>query len=138
MTHKQFNFIKQWCNYICDTYTNLSNDVALFISCQFALESNFGESELATNYNNITGMRRALVRPSTCREIKGSYFAAYSSLVDCVADYFLCLAFHRLEHCDLCSVKAFIPAINKWYCLEKDYIHKITQIYNNFKSFKND
>ena len=84
---------------ICDSLRkyNLTNEVKIFIACQFALESNFGTSQLARNRNNFCGMKTPLVRISSANNAGKPLeaYASYSSLNDCVDDYMLCIQYHR-------------------------------------------
>ena len=131
MTTQQFEFI-DYC--LCTIRRfRLSDDVALFISSQFALESNFGQSNKAINYFNLAGMRYPLVRLSTAVGKDSDGFATYNSFVDSIFDYFLCLQYHKPYSDvwqDLEKFKRFMP----WYCPERDYIDKITKIFNQLKS----
>lgn len=111
-------------------------DVAEFIACQFALESNFGRSHLATLFNNYCGMRMPLVRINVVlAQDPKTGFAIYSSLFDCILDYMLCLQYHRPISSIRTSVDRFKFFIKEFYCPEKDYIDKIT---NLLKSYKNE
>lgn len=113
--------------------SSVSESVSLFIACQFALESNYGTSQLATKYNNITGMRKPLVRPSTCEvDLDSNGFAVYSCKMYCIIDYFLCICYHRPLSEDFEDVKKYARFVKKFYCPEKDYIDKIMSIYNKF------
>lgn len=138
MNTEHYEFINQISQLIENTYTNVSKEVATFIACQFALESKYGTSNLAVYHCNFSGMKYAYVRPRTSTPIQGSEFACYVGLVDCVTDYFLALAFHRVESWDMANIQRFSFAIKKWYCHERDYINNITTIYQQFKSFQNE
>lgn len=109
------------------------NDVADFIACQFALESDFGCSNLAKLQHNYCGMRVPFLRISTCKNFqsKHSEFACYETLYDCIVDYVLCLQYHcplRKELDNLNLFKGFI----KFYCPDRDYVSRIETIYNQF------
>ena len=138
MSTEQLEFIKYVSKLIEYRYTNVSKEVAAFIGCQFALESKFGTSDLAVKHCNFSGMKFARVRPRTSVAINGSDFAHYQSIYTCICDYFLALAFHRVETWDFENIQRFSAAIKKWYCPEKDYINKITSIYQQFKTYKNE
>lgn len=113
-----------------------SKEVSDFIGCQFALESDFGKSKLAKEHNNYCGMKFPLVRINVCSRISQSnVFAHYDCIRDCFIDYVLCLQYHkplRKEIEDLSLFKFFI----KWYCPEKDYINKITNLFNLYQNGK--
>lgn len=114
-----------------------SPDVVLFISCQFALESNFGTSNLAISCFNISGMRHPLVRLTSSRCPNPNGFATYDDFYHCVFDYILCLNYHQIGGKECESVKCFSHFISKWYCPSKDYIKRIMSIYDEFKQFSN-
>lgn len=126
-------FIKTWSTYLRTYCRTISPDVAEYIACQFALESNFGNSKLAKEQNNITGMRRPLVRP-TCSLDTQTHFATYQNQSFGVLDFLLCLSFHKLQAYNLDTIKHYKAATEKWYCPERDYHTKIQFIYSQFKS----
>lgn len=112
-----------------------SPDVADFIGCQFALESNFGRSDLAVNYNNYCGMRMPFLRISLAKRISDlNLFAQFNGLVQCVHDYMLCLNYHHPSSKIKESISEFSHFINDWYCPESDYIKRITNLYKNYKN----
>lgn len=113
---------------------NVSDDVAFFIACQFALESNWGTSPLAINYSNYCGMRCPLVRPTLALNYEDApigVFARYGGLYDCVEDYMLCISFHKPMRKELEDVNLFSSFL-KFYCPEKSYIKSVYSIYNQF------
>lgn len=118
-----------------------SEEVAAFIGCQFALESNFGESDLANRANNHCGMKSPQVRFSYDRSriySRSSSFAKYESLYACLADYSLWLAYNRFTNLELRYLQQFKDKLyNCKYCPEPDYISKIEKIYNEFINYKN-
>lgn len=115
----------------------MSDDVALWIACQFALESNYGRSELAINCHNISGMKHPLTRLSMSTNANSRGFAVYYQLEDCIEDYLLWLAWHRPYKSELTEVPRFASLIStKNYCPEKDYITKINKLYQQFKTLK--
>jgi uncharacterized FlgJ-related protein len=120
-------------------WVRCSEDVKDFIICQFALESQFGKSRLAHDCNNYCGMRYPRVRIATSCEIdEKSGFAKYPSIYYCIIDYFLALQYHRPFREDLEDVEKFKRFISKFYCPERDYIERITKLFNQLKSYKNE
>ena len=79
-------------------FYNACQDVRFFIACQFALESDFGNSSLAKNEFNYCGMKKAYFRPSLRQldNLKG--FAHYDSLQHCIIDYCLWLYWISQKH----------------------------------------
>lgn len=112
-----------------------TEDVAFFIACQFALESDFGNSVLVHKYHNYCGMRCPLVRLSTALNAgdASSTWASYYSLADCVTDFILCLQYHRPLSDIKDNIAAYCRFISRFYCPERDYISKINTIYSQFK-----
>lgn len=111
----------------------MSADVALFVACQFALESNFGKSRIAKTRNNLCGMRVPIARLSNNQSSVG--FASYHSVIDCVIDYVYWLAWNHFGCVILFNLDSFTrQLIAKNYCPDKDYIDRIYSIYHSFKS----
>ena len=135
MKEFQKNYIKKVETLIRTNY-NVSTEVATFIACQFALESDYGTSNLAVNRNNHCGMKNPLLRPSTAAMAgvsnEHTFFAEFISLEMCIVDYFLCLAFHKPMKCDMLNIENFATFI-RWYCPAKDYADRIKKIYFQFK-----
>lgn len=134
LTDKQIDYIKSTACEIEEVFPSLPFDVITFIACQFALESNFGTSEIAKSLYNHCGMKAPLVRPSTAlnRGIS-NVFADYSDKHLCIVDYFLCLSYWRPLSKDLENLDLFKYFI-KFYCPEKDYVQRITNLFNQFKN----
>lgn len=131
MNSEQIQFLYS-VYYEISRFVPFSEDVCWFIACQFALESNYGKSNLAVSQSNYCGMKRALVRPSL--NIGFNEFATYRNLFDCVVDYVLCLTYHKPLASQLSDLNSFKFFISKFYCPEKGYIDKINTIYQQFKS----
>lgn len=135
MNKEQFEFIKSIAVRVIPF--GFTNEVANYIGCQFALESNFGNSKLVRESNNYCGMKTPLVRIS-CASNLGSKdtFAKYHSLADCITDfmlrhqYFKPLSYIRKQ---LGDYKYFLK--DSCYCPEKDYIKKIDVIYTQFLNY---
>lgn len=137
MEKNKIYFIQNWSNFLLEYCRIMSNDVAIYVACQFALESNFGTSNLSQTQNNISGMKRPLVRPTCSLETNGQ-FASYESVYHCVLDFLFCLAFHKLQQYNLDTIKHYIAATEKWYCPERDYHSKIQFIYLQFQNSQKD
>lgn len=110
-----------------------NSDVAFFIACQSALESNFGTSDIAKKNHNLFGMKMPISRYTLA--IKDvSNFAYYAVEVDSILDYLVWLFWNKPSSSNLSSVGSFASFLNdKGYCPEKDYIDKIISIYSQFK-----
>lgn len=117
-----------------------SQDIAEFIGCQFALESDFGNSRLAKVSHNFCGMKPAFRRVSYRiygKEDNG--FAVFDSLDNCVMDYVSWVFYNRPNKNELTFLDSFVIFLrNSGYCPEKDYISKIQSIYQQFKNYKNE
>lgn len=102
-----------------------------FIACQFALESDFGRSNLARNYFNFCGMKVPSKRHFLGFGADG--FACYSNLGNCICDYVSWLLYNRPSSEQLSTVASFSAFLEKvGYCPEKDYVEKIWKIYNSY------
>lgn len=112
-------------------------DVALFIACQFALESDFGKSRLASRDNNFCGMKSPVLRPSLNLN-RARTFASYMDDVDCVHDYMLWLAYSRCTVSRLQELPLFILHLKeKKYCSDPDYIPSIDRLFKQFSYLLN-
>lgn len=101
------------------------------IACQFALESNFGNSNLAQLKNNHSGMKLAKLRLSTRNpESIDDVFARYDSMKDCIVDYVLWLQYQGFRQDS--TVESW-KALMKIYCPEPDYLTRIDRILDNYK-----
>lgn len=108
---------------------HFSFEVRLWIACQFALESNFGTSPLAADNENYCGMKSPVRRINFC-DSTSKEFASYSSLVACVVDYLLWLAWNHFTVLDCKDVNKFkLRMVASVYCPENGYIEKIDSIY---------
>lgn len=112
----------------------MSDDVRMFITAQLCLESNFGQCSKAVNFSNCSGMRYPLVRPTLAIGKDGDGFAIFDSCFDCVIDYILCLTYRKPLSDVWQTVDSFKRFISTWYCPDRDYLDKITKIFNQFKS----
>lgn len=119
-------------------YDCFSQDVAFFIACQVALESDFGRSRLAREFNNYIGMRISRVRPTTRLSfVDTDEFSRYDSFDDCLFDYLLAVTYHQPLRNDLHRLENYARFISRWYCPEHSYIERILSIYNQFINLLN-
>lgn len=130
MDQKKIDFISSFWKHL-NAFHCFTDDVRDFIACQFALESNFGESSLAQSCYNLSGMKHPLVRPTTSIHAYNG-FATYGSVTSCVVDYVLWISYRKPLRKELEDINLF-KGILKNYCPEKDYIDKINKIYSQFK-----
>lgn len=129
------SFIITWSRFILSRFACVSSDVAEFIACQFALESNYGRSDLALMDCNISGMKKPFYRVTTANINSAFKFAHYDDEESCVLDYFFWLQMNRFNQHTLSHLDAFIIELrNSGYCPEKGYVDKIINIYKQFKS----
>lgn len=135
LTSENKNFIESISKHWLIRNIVFSTEIAEFIGCQFALESNFGTSRLARVSNNYCGMKPSFRRVSYriyLKEDKG--FAVFDSLDSCVLDYVSWIFYNRPSRQELAYLDSFIIFLrNSGYCPEKDYISKIQSIYQQFK-----
>lgn len=118
-----------------------NSDVCLFIACQFALESAFGNSTLAVSHHNFCGMKtpakrygKYLLSFPACHtnQPKLGEFAWYDNLDDCVIDYVCWVLYFRPSLTNLSSACQYAAWIDKKFCPEKDYVDNIISLYNQF------
>ncbi len=111
---------------------NCSAEVALFIASQFALESNFGRSDIAKENCNICGMLLSRFRITTALWVNRGH-AVYLSTLYCVIDYFLWLSRFDFNQRDLVDLECFKTRLQKSnYCPSKRYIDSIESIYDTY------
>lgn len=119
-------------------YDCFSKDVAFFIASQIALESDFGRSRLACEFNNFIGMRISRVRPTTRLSfVDTDEFSRYDSFDDCMFDYLLAVTYRQPLRNDLQRLENYARFISRWYCPERSYIERIYKIYNQFINLLN-
>lgn len=106
----------------------LSIRTRIYIACQFALESNYGTSRLATHQCNFCGMKRATQRISTrLNDVSDNCFATYNCLEDCISDYLLWLTMKGAkQNLSIFILKHYLLS----YCPDAGYIGRIDAIYN--------
>lgn len=109
----------------------ISIEVLWFIGCQFALESNYGRSRIAIEQHNHCGMKKPSQRITFADLSSPLKFASYSSLEDCVCDYFAWLCFNKFSQASLSDLSLFKVKLQlSGYCPEKGYISRIESIFN--------
>ena len=128
---RQKDYISRISSLVRD-YSSFPQVICDLIGCQFALESSFGTSSLAVNFNNHCGMKYPKYRPTTCLVDDFGVFAHYSSVINCIRDYILCLTSHHYDR-RIESPLEFCSALS-WYCPDKDYFTNILKLYKMFKS----
>lgn len=112
----------------------ICHDVRRFIACQFALESDFGQSAFALCNNNYCGMKVASFRLTLALNLseKGQ-FARFAGITSCVHDYLLWLQSNKFSRAELDNLGLFVSHLKfSGYCPEFDYIDKITLLYHKF------
>ena len=129
MNSSQLEFV----SYYSDLFQGFGycKSVSDFIACQFALESDFGKSDIAKFNLNFCGMKHPALRPtfSVCQK-RG--FALYYGCRDSVYDYLLWLSWHRFTvQMDLDEFRTRLKA--KGYCPESDYITKINYLLKSYQ-----
>lgn len=118
---------------------HFDNEVAHFIACQFALESDFGQSAMSLCQNNFCGMKVPSLRATLCLnpDEKGK-FAKYSGITSCVHDYVVWLVAMKFTRQDYNNIQVFSNHLKlSGYCPDPDYIDRINSIYNQYYSPKN-
>ncbi|KAK6051237.1 mannosyl-glycoprotein endo-beta-N-acetylglucosaminidase [Cooperia oncophora] len=109
-------------------------DVKRYIACQFALESDFGESPMALCLNNYCGMKVAKLRITLAMNLDEVLkFAKYSGIYSCVLDYLLWLQSNRFTRQELNTLELFIKHLYlSRYCPEPGYENKINTLYKQY------
>ena len=109
-----------------------SPEVALFIASQFALESNFGRSDIAKQNCNVCGMKMPKIRITTALW-ENLHHAVYSTTNLCVTDYFFWLSRFDFNQRDLVDLERFKSRLEKSnYCPSFRYIESIESIYDTY------
>lgn len=132
---EKIQFIDKVVDTLSKICPEMSDNVKFFVGCQFALESNFGKSQLAVKNFNFCGMKRPEIRLTLANNVNG-VFARFDSFETCVLDYVIWLSWNRFTSYDVFQLDYFTAKlIARGYCPEKDYLDKIYSIYNNLKSY---
>lgn len=135
MNKRNYLWIVQKVDYIRNSYLFVNKDVAIWIACQFALESSYGTSVIAVENNNISGMKQPLVRLSTC---VGEFYghAVYTSWMSCIYDYFLWCQYYEFTQDIFNDIKRFKTKLSKCsYCPSSDYVNSVSRVYDSYKSY---
>lgn len=137
MKNSKVEFLAKVADYLIDSYCFISTEVARFIACQFALESNFGNSQIAKENCNYCGMKLPLKRLTFARGENLGH-AVFGSFYDCIDDYVLWLTFSKFSVARLNDIELFkLKLESSSYCPSSLYVVKIQSIYNKFYSPKN-
>lgn len=116
-------------------HCNVGENVARYISCQFALESSFGTSRLAKSQHNFCGMKQPKYRINNSL-FKEPEFASYLSLTDCCIDFLFWMLYNHATEDVFHSVNAYCEFIVvKGYCPASDYIDRIDSIYKQYEEY---
>lgn len=129
---EKLEFIDKVVSALSSYLPQAMDDVKYWIACQFALESNFGQSLLARNKHNYCGMCIPKSRISLNSAVSGN-FAKYDCFLECVLDYCYWLAWNKFTYLDLFNLDLFTrKLIAKGYCPESDYVDRVYTLYNSF------
>lgn len=106
-----------------------SREVKRFIVAQFALESNYGSSRLASAQHNHCGMKLPKKRLTYALSEENG-FAKYASLHWCILDYISLMIYNGITQEIAKDVDLFSNFLQKiGYCPDANYISNIYQIY---------
>lgn len=113
---------------------SFSAEVRKVIACQFALESNFGRSPLAENFNNFCGMHHPIRRPSLSLGAVSCNYASYDSLESCILDYLLWLSWNHISDRKFKrSKEVFLQSVvDANYCPTPGYLNSIINLFNDY------
>lgn len=128
---KKIDFLENWRQFVEYTF-NTSEEVAKFITCQFALESNFGASDIYQQNNNICGMKLPKYR-ITCAQSSRRSHAYYICVEDSIWDYFIWLCYYGFSQKHLHDLDGFIEQMRKCpYCPAPDYVDRILNLKSQY------
>lgn len=128
---KKIDWLNNWKTFVQGTFP-VSDAVAQFIVCQFALESNFGQSDIFRENNNICGMKLPKYR-ITCAQTANRGHATYLNVEDSIWDYFIWLCYYGFSRRHLENYELFISHFRKTpYCPQFDYIERIVSLKTQF------
>jgi flagellum-specific peptidoglycan hydrolase FlgJ len=103
-----------------------------FITAQAQLESNYGQSRLAKECNNLFGMKIPYIRQSfRIQDPNGvcGVYSKFASLEDSVRDYVLYLDYVKMPK-TFYTIDQFGTFLkNKGYFTDPDYLSKLKKIY---------
>lgn len=126
---EKLNFIEKVADLLLKYCPQMSDSVRYWVACQFALESNYGNSRIAKTRNNYCGMKVPYARLSLNQQATG--FASFSSLEECVIDYCYWLAWNKFQSDQLFNLDLFTRRIiASKYCPDSDYVDRVYSIYN--------
>lgn len=134
MNNQKELFLQHWFETIQSCFPFITLNTAFWISCQFALESDFGKSPIALDNQNYGGMKLPKLRPTTA-ECENRGHASYCSPIYFLFDYFLLLSYARITQEIMQDLDRFKLALSKiGYCPNKDYIASVDKIFNQYYS----
>lgn len=111
---------------------NMCDEVRKFIACQFALESDFGESAIARENYNYCGMKLPSSRPTSAVGMWRGH-AVYNNIHRCIDDYFYWLLYNRFTQLELNDLFAFKSHLAKsGYCPSSDYVERIDNLFKQY------
>lgn len=138
MNKEQFHYI-EFIQSLVLSHVNdsFSDDVALYIGCQSALESFYGKSRRALDSNNVFGMKIPRKRLSIADCSGADGFSKYACFLDSVLDYLYWLCYNHVSKQELNDVSSFSKfLVRKNYGPDAVYINRINRIYENYKQIK--
>ena len=102
----------------------------IVVAAQFALESNWGKSKIATENSNLCGMKMPKTRPTTAKAERNGY-AAYLNEYDCIVDYVIWIMWGRPYFKKLWHLDNYMQYLKeKNYSEDENYDAKVEAIYN--------
>lgn len=111
----------------------MMTEVRFWVACQFALESNFGNSRLAKVKHNYCGMKIPKSR-LTLNLCSVGEFAEFESLEACVLDYVFWLSWNHFNYQHLFNLDFYTRhLIACKYCPDADYIDRVYTLYYSLK-----
>lgn len=98
----------------------------VIVIAQSRLETGNYQSELCTDYNNLFGMKKARIRPTTATGSTENNYATYESWYDCIKDMKLFQQWYLSRGRDLSDYLTFLEVIG--YAEDPLYIYKIEEL----------
>lgn len=132
MTPRNELFIRHWYDTILAFVPCISNEVALYIACQYGLESSFGTSHIALVNQNLGGMKKPNYRPTLCYDVENKH-AKFENQIMFFIDYLMWLSYSHFTQYELSNLVAFKTHLQKsGYCPSEKYISSIDEIYSQY------
>ena len=128
---KKDEFIRKMYRFF--RHFTISDEVALFIACQFSLESSFGSSNRSVTQHNLCGMKTPVKRLSAVSQSYHGDFMIYHNDLLCAIDYLLWLSYNHFNQTELQDLSLFKDKLIKCgYCPENDYVFKIETLFKQY------